>query len=38
MALYTTILTKAQLLEVAHWLDRYVKRPQAATRSTEENS
>jgi len=38
MALYTTILTKAQLLEVAHWLDRYVKRPQAATRSIEENS
>ena len=38
MALYSTILTKAQLLEVAHWLDRYVKRPQAATRSTEENS
>lgn len=33
MALYTTILTKAQLLEVAHWLDRYVKRPRAATRS-----
>lgn len=38
MALYTTILTKEQLLEVAHWLDRYVKRPQAATRSIEENS
>ena len=38
MALYTTILTKAQLLEVAHWLDRYVKRPQAVTRSIEENS
>lgn len=33
MALYTTILTKEQLLEVAHWLDRYVKRPQAVTRS-----
>lgn len=33
MALYTTILTKEQLLEVAQWLDRYVKRPQAATRS-----
>lgn len=33
MALYTTILTKEQLLEVAHWLDRYVQRPQAATRS-----
>lgn len=37
MALYTTILTKSQLLEVAHWLDRYVKRPQATTRSIEEN-
>ena len=38
MALYTTILTKEQLLEVAHWLDSYVKRPQAVTRSMEENS
>ena len=37
MALYTTILTKEQLLEVAHWLDQYVKRPQATTRSIEEN-
>ena len=37
MALYTTILTKEQLLEVAHWLDRYVKRPQSTTRSIEEN-
>lgn len=37
MALYTTILTKAQLLEVAHWLDSYVKRPQSTTRSIEEN-
>lgn len=38
MALYTTILTKAQLLEVAHWLDNYVKRPQATTHLIEENS
>ncbi len=37
MALYTTVLTKSQLLEVAHWLDQYVKRPQATTRSIEEN-
>lgn len=36
MALYTTILTKEQLLEVAHWLDRYVKRPVSNTRSTTE--
>jgi hypothetical protein len=37
MALYTTVLTKSQLLEVAHWLDQYVKRPQSTTRSIEEN-
>lgn len=37
MALYNKVLTKEQLLEVARWADRYIKRPQATTRSIEEN-